>query len=190
VVALLAEATFPPDIAYWYIIHPFIHFWRKLGLTVTYLIVIPLLVAMGYGIVMLRDGLLYVEYGTNYFLWPPAVLSYSLAGIIEVRCRKHLKVKSLIGLPELAPERSKGELLSEGIYGKVRHPRYISVLFGLLAMAFFANYLAIYVLTFLVSLALYAVAVLEERELEERFGQAYVEYCKRVPRFIPRKLPR
>ena len=27
---------------------------------------------------------------------------------------------------------------------------------------------------------------MEERELRERFGQEYAEYCIRVPRFVPR----
>ena len=33
------------------------------------------------------------------------------------------------------------------------------------------------------------VAVLEERELRERFGKEYEDYCSRVPMFIPRLGP-
>jgi protein-S-isoprenylcysteine O-methyltransferase Ste14 len=29
--------------------------------------------------------------------------------------------------------------------------------------------------------------VLEERELRERFGEAWVEYSRRVPRFVPHR---
>jgi len=33
---------------------------------------------------------------------------------------------------------------------------------------------------------IYAVALLEERELLARFGDEYRTYCRRVPRFIPK----
>ena len=32
---------------------------------------------------------------------------------------------------------------------------------------------------------IWLIAVLEERELRERFGAAYDAYCRRVPRFLP-----
>jgi protein-S-isoprenylcysteine O-methyltransferase Ste14 len=33
---------------------------------------------------------------------------------------------------------------------------------------------------------LYGITLMEERELVERFGQAYRQYQQRVPRFVPR----
>jgi hypothetical protein len=30
---------------------------------------------------------------------------------------------------------------------------------------------------------------MEERELRARFGEAYVRYCRLVPRFVPRRTP-
>jgi protein-S-isoprenylcysteine O-methyltransferase Ste14 len=54
------------------------------------------------------------------------------------------------------------------------------------AYALLTNYLATRVLYLLALPALYAVVRLEERELRERFGAAYAEYCRRVPRLIPR----
>ena len=47
---------------------------------------------------------------------------------IEIACRKHLKFKTLVGAPELARDGKGGELPSEGIYGRVRHPRYVGVI--------------------------------------------------------------
>jgi protein-S-isoprenylcysteine O-methyltransferase Ste14 len=29
--------------------------------------------------------------------------------------------------------------------------------------------------------------LLEERELAERFGAEYLDYCRRVPRYVPRR---
>ena len=46
----------------------------------------------------------------------------------------------------------------------------------------------LYVMTVLMFPALHLIAVIEERELHERFGDAYAEYCAAVPRLIPRSL--
>ena len=57
---------------------------------------------------------------------------------------------------------------------------------GTLAWALFVNYVGVYVLAILTLPGLYLVAVLEERELLERFGDEYARYRERVPRFVPR----
>jgi protein-S-isoprenylcysteine O-methyltransferase Ste14 len=54
------------------------------------------------------------------------------------------------------------------------------------AWSLFANYQAVYALLVLSVPVINLVAILEERELVDRFGEAYVRYRERVPRFIPR----
>ena len=105
--------------------------------------------------------------------------------VVEVQCRRHLNFYTLVGMPELRPVEG-GKLLTEGIYGRVRHPRYISVTLIVFAVAFFTNYLALYVMAVLFVPAIYLVAVFEERELRARFGRDYEAYSQAVPRFIPR----
>jgi protein-S-isoprenylcysteine O-methyltransferase Ste14 len=34
---------------------------------------------------------------------------------------------------------------------------------------------------------MHIIVLLEEKELKERFGRGYEEYCRRVPRYIPIK---
>jgi protein-S-isoprenylcysteine O-methyltransferase Ste14 len=89
-------------------------------------------------------------------------------------------------MPELSRS-NKGTLLTGGIYGTIRHPRYIEALFWSVAYALFANYVGAYVAVGLCIPVLYLIVVLEERELRGRFGAEYVAYCSRVPRFIPRR---
>jgi protein-S-isoprenylcysteine O-methyltransferase Ste14 len=187
VLALICIMTYPAAVGWWYVTHPFIDFWRRLGApaSITILAIASLLLAAaGY---LLRGPLLAVEFGTNPYLWPPAALIYAASIYVELRARKHLKIRILAGVPELQRDGRGGRLITEGIYGTVRHPRYLGVWLGTAAVAFFTNYLAVYVIALLMIPALYLVVMLEENELRDRFGDEYLRYCERVPRrFIPR----
>ena len=55
-----------------------------------------------------------------------------------------------------------------------------------LAAAFFANYLATWVLVLLMIPVIYWLAIIEERELLARFGDEYKDYMRKVPRFVPK----
>jgi protein-S-isoprenylcysteine O-methyltransferase Ste14 len=188
IVALIAIMSYPPAVGWWYLTHPFVRFWRRLGRPVFYIVLTIGSVAIMWAIYLVREPLLAVEYGTNRVLWPLALVSYGIAVYIELRCRKYLKTLILLGVPELAPDGHGGRLITEGIYGSVRHPRYIAVWLGTVAIAFFTNYLAVYVIAIAIIPALYLVVVLEEKELRDRFGEEYVRYCERVPRFFPRRI--
>jgi protein-S-isoprenylcysteine O-methyltransferase Ste14 len=59
-----------------------------------------------------------------------------------------------------------------------------------MAYALFANYLGAYIVVVLSLPLIHFVVRLEERELRERFGTAYEEYYRRVPRFVPKPRPR
>ncbi len=85
------------------------------------------------------------------------------------------------------PSGKEGRLLQLGIYGRVRHPPYLGVMLGTVAMALFTNYLAAYALAAIAFPWLYLIIVLEERELRDRFGEAYRIYQQQVPRLVPRR---
>ncbi|MFX1367630.1 MAG: methyltransferase family protein [Promethearchaeota archaeon] len=81
------------------------------------------------------------------------------------------------------PEES--EIQEHEIYSVVRHPAY----FGGLLMGFGGLIFRLSVYSILMFLIVYGVFRLqarrEEKELEERFGDSYREYMKRVPRLCP-----
>ena len=89
-------------------------------------------------------------------------------------------------MPELSLD-SPGKLLTEGVYAYSRNPRYLNILLATFAYGLLLNYLGIWVLALLCVPAIYLIILLEERELRERFGDEYLEYCRRVPRLIPRR---
>jgi len=176
----------PPAILWWFVVHPFVGFWRRLGKLLSSLIVLSLMLAVCYLLYQARDTLLVRDMGTDRLLWAPALVLFALSVYFDVRAKKHLKLHIMTGMPELDPEHSGTPMLKEGIYASVRHPRYVAVIVGMAAFAFFINYLGAYVLTVLAVPALWLVVVLEERELVERYGREYEQYQREVPMFFPR----
>ncbi|MGB7538695.1 MAG: isoprenylcysteine carboxylmethyltransferase family protein [Anaerolineales bacterium] len=184
--ALLVLASHLPSLGLWLVIHPFSAFWRKLGGGWTVFILALPVAAWIAGVWLLREPLL----GTNGGTHAVAIMlsGLSLAGAVGLRIAriKSLDSKRITGFPELSRENYPGTLLTDGIYGRIRNPRYMEMLLMVLGYSLFANYSGPF-LAWLISLpVLFFVVVLEERELRERFGTAYDEYCRRVPRFIPR----
>ena len=98
----------------------------------------------------------------------------------------HLLLHRSVGLPELDPDKHEGKLLRDGIYGRVRHPRYLAVTVGMVGWALFVNYLAIYVTVPVMFAFLCLIAWLEEDELVDRFGAEYMQYQAEVPMLMPR----
>jgi protein-S-isoprenylcysteine O-methyltransferase Ste14 len=92
----------------------------------------------------------------------------------------------MTGIPELSPAPENWILLTEGVYARIRHPRYVELHLWVLGYSFVANYLALYVVCLLLGPALYLIVILEEKELKGRFGDQYEEYSRNVPRFVPR----
>ena len=187
--ALLWLVTLPVLI-FWLALHPFVAFWRRMGLGATYVILLVACVTVSVVLFRFRGALLAVEYGAKPPLWVLAALSYGTAVFIEVRCRRHLTIGTLVGVPELRGSSQEDRLLTEGIYGTVRHPRYLGVVFGYIASALFANYLFLYAAFPVLLITLHLVVVLEEAELEERFGERYRAYRTAVPRYVPRLVAR
>jgi protein-S-isoprenylcysteine O-methyltransferase Ste14 len=99
---------------------------------------------------------------------------------------RQLKMSTLLGFPELAPHRYPRVLLTDGVYGRIRHPRYAEVLLGYAGFACLSNYLAAYGVVGFLVVAILALIPIEERELAQQFGAAYEEYRRRVPALIPR----
>ena len=122
--AILILFGVPVGLLMWLVIHPFHKLLRHIGLVWAYLIVaIPLPLLAG-TILWSRDVLLATDYGTNYLLMALSVAPFALAVAIYLGHRKHLTLPIQVGVPELTGGQ-KGVLLTEGIYGRIRHPRYI-----------------------------------------------------------------
>ena len=67
-VALILVILLPPVLYYWLLIHPFVRFWRRLGPGWTYGIVGSIMALSMVSLFRIRQTLLAVEFGTNYYL--------------------------------------------------------------------------------------------------------------------------
>lgn len=82
----------------------------------------------------------------------------------------------------------KDQVLSDiGPYSVMRNPLYLFNSLGLLGMGMMTGSLLMTAVLAVVLIVFYAVFVpREERALHAIFGAAYADYCRRVPRWIPR----
>jgi protein-S-isoprenylcysteine O-methyltransferase Ste14 len=185
--AILNLIVIPPGLLFWFLIHPWARWWRSLGLIRSYLIIGLVSVAFGALLFRFRGALLGADRGANWSLVAVALVLYGVMTWLEFQYWKQLSIATLVGIPELSPAgQQKGRLLREGIYGVVRHPRYLSAGVGMLASVLLINYSGLYVMLLLLVPVGYLMVVLEERELIERFGEEYRKYQREVPRLIPR----
>lgn len=77
-------------------------------------------------------------------------------------------------------------LVTHGPFSVVRNPLYVFSWLGFTGFAIFSNNLWVMVLVPVGFYFLYLSLVKrEEAFLQQAFGQAYTDYCARVPRFIP-----
>ncbi len=183
--ALLLLSFTPPAFLFWLSIHPFVRFWRRLGLRLALGINYTGALLLAALIFFFCRPLVSVEFGTNPVLIGLGVPLFVLSGAMRRRLSKHLRYGILTGIPELAPEQHRTRLLTEGLYSRMRHPRYVQVVMAMAGYALFCNYLATYIVFLTILVIILLVVPMEERELRQRFGVEYEAYCARVPRFIP-----
>jgi len=111
----------------------------------------------------------------------------AVGGVLFVSSVRRFQVD---GRGTLAPWDPPRQMVVRGPYRYVRNPMISGVIFILFGEALLlcsvphATWAALFLLTNLVYIPL-----LEEPQLRGRFGPSYVEYCRHVPRFVPRPRP-
>lgn len=169
---------------YWFVVHPFRAFWRRYPRAV-YL--------AGLGCSWLPVTVAIVAFHRPLFQGPrPSAfrLTIGLALIafelwVFWRVSRDLGASRLVGQKEL---QSTGEIECRGIYSKVRHPRYTASFLAIIGACFLAGTRTTCALAALWLALMCVVIAMEEKEMRARFGAQYLEYCRGVPRFLPRFL--
>ncbi len=186
VLGILLVVGMPPAIAFWLVVHPFARWWRQLDVRVTYALLIAFMTGLGVLLFAVRESLLGRDLGTNWLLIGIGAVLYLMSVAVSLLCRKQLSLKIFAGVPEVSRADFPGQLLQEGIYGVIRHPRYLSVILGTIGLALIVDYLGAYIVVVVSLIGLWPLIILEERELASRFGPAYTAYRSRLPALMPR----
>jgi protein-S-isoprenylcysteine O-methyltransferase Ste14 len=166
---------------YWFAIHPFGRFWRRRIRAAFWIAGIGAWTCGGIFVALFWKRLI----GSG----APSILK-GLLGIAMIstdivilrRVTRELGQMTLVGHSELT---GKQELRTEGIYARIRHPRYTAMIAAVAGACILAGTRFAWITGF-AWLALVLTSIfLEERELKQRFGAIYLDYARRVPRFVP-----
>ena len=184
--ALLLLIGGPGAVLFWFPVHPLAAFWRRVGARWGYAAGILVYVASAAVMASYRHTLLSVDFGTSAVAIALGIVLFAAQLWVQRLWRQAVTWRTLLGVPELAPDRHPGVLVTDGVYARVRHPRYIQIIIGCAAYACLSNYLAAYGVAVFVAIAILILILLEERELAQRFGAEYEEYRRQVPALIRR----
>lgn len=166
---------------YWFVVHPNARIFRKWGRAA---LMGTALLAWGVGaafvVMLVRRGV----------IAPTASLPRALTGCLLIvaelyifrRASRELGFTRLAGLSEIG---GGGEILETGIYARLRNPRYAGSFLAVLGGCLIAGTRWMWLIAAAWTAMMFAVILLEEREMRRRFGTAYRDYCRRVPRVIP-----
>jgi protein-S-isoprenylcysteine O-methyltransferase Ste14 len=80
---------------------------------------------------------------------------------------------------------AKGTLVTDGLYGIVRHPQYLGMMIGTAAFLIQWPTIITVIMWPILIYAYYQQAKKEEKEMEGKFGEKYCQYRQRVPMIIP-----
>ena len=112
--ALMEVTLMPGAMIYWFSIHPFVRFWRRVGARATVTLHVLMIFVVGYGMYLLRGRLLAVEYGTSPLLIAISVAVLIASFVLKRALGRHLKFRILIGVPELSGVSSRSACCAKG----------------------------------------------------------------------------
>ena len=170
---------------FWFLFHPAIQFWRRLG-NRAFWVALPVWLGFAGGLVHSRHMLFAHRVERSPLTWIVGAILFFVASWLEVQTRHAFGFRRLAGLPELHPDHRLRGVVHNGIYARLRHPRYLVYMLLVASMAFLTGALAIFLLAILNVLLYQILAPLEERELLDQYGLHYETYRRSVPRFVPR----
>jgi protein-S-isoprenylcysteine O-methyltransferase Ste14 len=166
---------------FWLVLHPRTNYWRG---RLRAAFATGVIVAWGIG------GAFLVFFHAALFRLDPPPAGAIVGGLLLVAfdlfifrvAHSNLGTARIVGKTELD---GGGELARNGIYSRMRHPRYTGMFAAVAGACLLAGTLRMWlVIGAWLPLALIAI-LLEEREMRRRFGPAFDEYRRRVPRFLP-----
>ncbi len=166
---------------YWYVMHPQVNYWRShqragfiTGAALSYP---PVLACM----IIFRHELFRQDWPSAWSVAAGLALILFEAWIFW-RVKHDLGGARLVGKTELSRDK---DMVRGGIYARMRHPRYTGSFIAIIGACFLAGTRTAWIVAAIWGVLMLIAILLEEREMRARFGGAFEEYCRRVPRFFP-----
>jgi protein-S-isoprenylcysteine O-methyltransferase Ste14 len=103
---------------------------------------------------------------------------------LTVLAKGALGLSRMVGKTEMDGD---GEVQSGGIYARMRHPRCAGMIGAVVGAGLLCATSTLWIVLAIWTVLVAAAVALGERELERHFGAAYLDYCRRVPRFVPNR---
>ncbi len=126
---------------------------------------------------------------TTPWLWTLAIPVFALGIFLYSQSGGGFSAKHLGGLPEVHCAHPDQQLVTTGIRSRVRHPVYLAHLCEMLAWSLGTGLIVCWGLTAFAIFTGVIMIQMEDRELEQRFGEAFRSYRNSVPALLPRIRP-
>ena len=181
-IVCVVYATIP---LFWLMIHPRADYWRMRPGS-PYGVLVPVWMGMWVGLGVLTSPWRSTALYDRVWSWIPAGLLFALGFWIYRQAGAHFSWKQLGGLPEVLPGQREQRLMTTGIRARVRHPVYLAHLCEMLAWSAGTGLVVCWVLTGFAVASGAVMIRMEDAELENRFGEPFAIYRKRVPAVLPR----
>lgn len=171
--------------AFWLMIHPFASYWRTRPGS-PYRILLPLWIAMWMVIALMTARWRQLALYSSPWAWLLFLLLFAAGLGIYSSSARDFTSAQLSGLPEVLPGHAEQRLVTTGIRARVRHPVYLAHLCEMLAWSAGTGLAVCYSLTACTVFTGWLMIRLEEKELEQRFGEEFRQYQAAVPLVLPR----
>ena len=125
---------------------------------------------------------LYLSFWNSEILLILGLIIYVIGALITILSRFQL---GRYGSGRLKIQKEH-ELITKGIYKKIRNPMYLGGLIGVIGFCFvFRGFIMMFVVITLYFIIFRNRMIYEEEILLEQFGEEYLEYMKKTKRIIP-----
>ena len=183
-IACFIYSTIP---AFWLLIHPRAEFWRSRQRS-PYRILLPVWVAMWIAAAAITAPWRRVLLYENPWSWLPAGALFCAGLLLYKLGHNRFTLTQLGGLPEILGEHNQQRLVTTGIRAHIRHPVYLGHLCEMLAWSVGTGLAVCWTLTAFALVTGAVMIILEDKELESRFGEVYRQYRSSVPAILPTKI--
>ena len=167
---------------YWFIVHPFADSWRKRRSPLRF--IVPLWALVNAVLAAATWPWRLVRIYSSLWALLPAFVLFAMAVSVYRRVPSQFGIANFSGKTELSSQ-AEQRLVTSGLHARVRHPIYLAHLCTLLAFTVGSGLLVSYALVGFALISGAIMIVLEERELEGRFGGAWREYKQRTGAILP-----